>query len=125
VWRGTKNGEDHRVQELLRQLDPDHPFVFASGGRHQPVNQLDAVMRGICSTLRANAKVTPRDLRRTHGTKITGLSFGRDAMNRVQNQKECCRLIVMAHERGYPQPVKRRTFWLSIVPRRICYFLVR
>jgi hypothetical protein len=30
----------------------------------------------------------PHDLRRTHGTTITGLGFGRDAMNRVQNHKE-------------------------------------
>ena len=33
-------------------------------------------------------RVTPHDLRRTHGTTITALGFGRDAMNRVQNHKE-------------------------------------
>jgi hypothetical protein len=32
--------------------------------------------------------VTPHDLRRTHGTRITALGFGRDAMNRIQNHKE-------------------------------------
>jgi hypothetical protein len=31
----------------------------------------------------------PHDLRRTHGTTITGLGFGREAMNRIQNHKEC------------------------------------
>jgi hypothetical protein len=27
-------------------------------------------------------------LRRTHGTTVTGLGFGRDAMNRIQNHRE-------------------------------------
>jgi hypothetical protein len=31
---------------------------------------------------------TPHDLRRTHGTTITALGFGRDAMNRIQNHVE-------------------------------------
>jgi len=33
-------------------------------------------------------KVTPHDLRRTHGSTITALGFGRDAMNRIQNHRE-------------------------------------
>ena len=33
-------------------------------------------------------RATPHDLRRTHGTTITALGFGRDAMNRIQNHKE-------------------------------------
>ena len=33
-------------------------------------------------------KLTPHDLRRTHGTTIAALGFGRDAMNWVQNHKE-------------------------------------
>jgi integrase len=45
-------------------------------------------MRAICSELGIADKVTPHDLRRTHGTKITALGFGRDAMNRIQNHKE-------------------------------------
>jgi integrase len=45
-------------------------------------------MRNICKQLGVAEKVTPHDLRRTHGTKITGLKFGRDAMNRIQNHKE-------------------------------------
>ena len=32
--------------------------------------------------------IAPHDLRRTHGTTIAALGFGRDAMNRVQNHKE-------------------------------------
>jgi integrase len=45
-------------------------------------------MRAICANLGIDDKVTPHDLRRTHGTRITGLGFGRDAMNRIQNHKE-------------------------------------
>jgi hypothetical protein len=33
-------------------------------------------------------RATPHDLRRTHGSTITRLGFGRDAMNRIQNHKE-------------------------------------
>jgi integrase len=50
--------------------------------------ELDAVMRDICKQLDVKNKVTPHDLRRTHGTTITKLGFGRDAMNRIQNHKE-------------------------------------
>jgi integrase len=32
--------------------------------------------------------VRPHDLRRTHGTMITGLGFTRDQMNRIQNHKD-------------------------------------
>src|SRR5262245_41664109 len=33
-------------------------------------------------------RATPHDLRRTHGTRVTELGFGRDAMNRIQNHRE-------------------------------------
>ena len=92
-WPGTKNKQNHRVwipipaQELLAELsDDDAPpasgLVFA-GGR----DRLDAAMRSICSKLGVD-RATPHDLRRTHGTTIAALGFGRDAMNRVQNHKE-------------------------------------
>ena len=51
------------------------------------VVKIDAAMRAICVKLGVE-RVTPHDLRRTHGTTITALGFGRDAMNRVQNHKE-------------------------------------
>jgi integrase len=93
-WPGTKNGEDHRVwlpapvQTLLSEIDGDEGFVLA-GARGQTMhNTLDRVMRAICADLGVSNKVTPHDLRRTHGTRITGLGFGRDAMNRIQNHKE-------------------------------------
>ena len=44
-------------------------------------------MQSICKQLRAD-RATPHDLRRTHGTMITKLGFGRDAMNRIQNHRE-------------------------------------
>jgi integrase len=93
-WPGTKNKQTHRVwlpeavQEVIAELD-DKPagFVFA-GHRGKAVRGLDTAMQKICAELRVNEKATPHDLRRTHGTTITGLGFGRDAMNRIQNHKE-------------------------------------
>jgi integrase len=90
-WPGTKNGENHRVwlprpvQAMLGE-GRKTGFVFAAP-RGGAVNKLDAAMRAICAKLSAE-KATPHDLRRTHGTTITGLGFGRDAMNRIQNHIE-------------------------------------
>jgi integrase len=90
-WPGTKNGESHRVwlpevvRDIIAEANDGAGFVF--GGR-RAVKGLDAVMRTICAKLRVNEKVTPHDLRRTHGTMITRLGFGRDAMNRIQNHRE-------------------------------------
>jgi hypothetical protein len=44
-------------------------------------------MRDVCKELGV-PRATPHDLRRTHGTTITKLGFGRDAMNRIQNHRE-------------------------------------
>jgi integrase len=94
-WPGTKNDLSHRVwlpkivQEIIAEVDDGKAFVF--GGR-RPVTSLDDAMRDICADLGISpdreTKVTPHDLRRTHGTMITRLGFGRDAMNRIQNHKE-------------------------------------
>jgi integrase len=99
-WPGTKNGASHRVwlsapvRALLAELaagndDAEGP-VFA-GADGLPFKQLDASMRGvmgnICAELRAE-RATPHDLRRTHGSTITRLRFGRPAMNRIQNHIE-------------------------------------
>jgi integrase len=92
-WPGTKNGENHRVwlpgpaRAVLAKLEPQSGYVLADG-HGRPVERLDAVMRKLCRELGVSSKVTPHDLRRTHGTRITGLGFGREAMNRVQNHKE-------------------------------------
>lgn len=90
-WPGIKNWESHRVwlpkpaQAIIADMDGTG-FVFA-GARGKPID-LSPAMRAICAKLEIREKVTPHDLRRTHGTCITSLGFGRDAMNRIQNHKE-------------------------------------
>jgi integrase len=81
-WPGTKNGDSHRIwlpAAALALLDE-----FFDGHQHVRV---DAAMRDICARLSVQ-RATPHDLRRSHGTMITRLGFGRDAMNRIQNHRE-------------------------------------
>jgi integrase len=86
-WPGTKNAQTHRVwlpqsvQDIIAGLNIGDDFVFG------PSVNLDAAMRTICKQLQV-PRATPHDLRRTHGSTITRLGFGRDAMNRIQNHKE-------------------------------------
>jgi integrase len=86
-WPGTKNGQTHRVwlpqsvQDIITKLNIGDDFVFG-----QPLD-VTATMRSICKQLKV-PRATPHDLRRTHGSTITKLGFGRDAMNRIQNHKE-------------------------------------
>jgi len=83
-WPGTKNKRTHRVwlpQPALDVLEPSKIFEGA-------VARLSETMRTICRELGITDKVTPHDLRRTHGTFITRLGFGREAMNRIQNHVE-------------------------------------
>ena len=87
-WPGTKNGQSHRVwlptrvRELITELHGEGTgFVFS-----QPPD-IAATMRDIVKRLGV-PRATPHDLRRTHGTTITGLGFGRDAMDRIQNHKK-------------------------------------
>jgi integrase len=95
-WPGTKNGESHRVWlsrpalEILAQLrilrGTLTGFVFANQ-RRGPIRKLDAAMRKVSAKLGVEP-VTPHDLRRTFSTTVTGLGFGRDALNRVTNHRE-------------------------------------
>jgi integrase len=95
-WPGTKNGQSHRVwlPEVVRDIIADIDggsttgFVFTTGSRGNPVGKLAEAMRGICTEIGVEEKVTPHDLRRTFSTRVTRLGFGRDAMNRVTNHKE-------------------------------------
>jgi integrase len=86
-WPGTKNSHSHRVwlpvpaQALLTEM-PETGAVFSG-----LATRADAAMRKACAKLGVE-RATPHDLRRTHGTTITALGFGRDAMNRVQNHVE-------------------------------------
>ena len=112
-WPGTKNGESHRVwlpkalQAAIVDLTDDgvtSGFVFA-GPRGRPVDGLDAAMRARCVKLGVE-RTTPHDLRRTHGSTITALGFGRDAMNRIQNHREGG--IASVYDRhGYAEETKR------------------
>jgi integrase len=85
-WPGTKNGRDHRIwlSEPIRLMMPD--LIERARGRSD--NRLADEMRSICDQLGVTDRVTPHDLRRTFCSKVTGLGFGRDAMNRVTNHKE-------------------------------------
>jgi integrase len=111
-WPGTKNGKSHRVwlpkaaQALLAELadDASTGFVF-QGAPGRPARGLDAAMRAICAKLGVE-RATPHDLRRTHGSTITALGFGRDAMNRIQNHREGG--IASVYDRhGYAEETKR------------------
>jgi integrase len=72
IWPGTKNSGSHRVwipkpaQALLG--DGATGFVFA-GARGRAIHKLDDAMRTISAKLGVD-KVTPHDLRRTHGQKL-------------------------------------------------------
>jgi len=81
-WPGTKNSQSHRVWL------PEPAQLLLSSAKTITASKLDPVMRSICAELGIADKGTPHDLRRTHGTKVTALGFGRDAMNRVQNHRE-------------------------------------
>lgn len=84
-WPGTKNAVSHRVfltapvQALLAELEGYEGAVFKRLGH------LPEAMRDICERLGINDRATPHDLRRTFSSKVTGLGYGRDAMNRLTN----------------------------------------
>jgi integrase len=85
-WPGTKNGNSHRIwlPKPAMALLPDFEAGFVFG---RALYGIDATMREICAKI-GIPRTTPHDLRRTHGSTVTGMGFGRPAMNRVQNHKE-------------------------------------
>jgi integrase len=94
IWPGTKNARAHRVwlpkaaQEIIDNVGSADTtgFVFAAP-RRGAVTNLDGVTREVCAAT-GMPLARPHDLRRTHGSTITALGFGRDAMNRIQNHRE-------------------------------------
>ena len=77
---GDENAESHRiwlskpVQALLK--DRQRGFVL-SGRKPLSVNSLSNFMRKTCNDLKIADRVTPHDLRRTFGTRVTALGLGR------------------------------------------------
>jgi integrase len=45
-------------------------------------------MRAICADLGINNRATPHDLRRTFGTTVAALGFGRAAVDRILNDRD-------------------------------------
>jgi integrase len=93
-WPGTKNAASHRVyltsavRDLIAAMgDEEAGFVFA-GARGNTVGGLSESMREISTLCSFAPAVTPHDLRRTMGSKITGRRHGRDAMDRILNHKK-------------------------------------
>jgi integrase len=88
-WPGTKNAAAHRVwlPAAAHELIAGRNGLVFADRRGRPVAKLEELMKSIYVALDV-ARATPHDLRRTHGTVITRLGFGRDAMNRIQNHKE-------------------------------------
>jgi integrase len=106
AWPGTKNAQSHRVflpapaQQIIAEMDTTGR-IFGS----LPVAYLSSAMRAICGDLGVE-RATPHDLRRTNGTTITGLGFGRDAMDRIQNHKKAD--VTSIYDRyGYAQEDQR------------------
>ena len=82
-WPGTKNGRSHRVWLPSLAIEQGQgALTFPSVTKLK----LSATMRAVCAQLGITNKITPHDLRRTHGTFVTRLGFG--AMNRIQNHVE-------------------------------------
>jgi integrase len=92
-WAGTTNGRENRIwlSEATRAIiaetgDGATGFVFA-GPRGLPVHGLAAAMRVISKQLGCDP-VRPHDLRRSCGTMVVALGFGRDCMDRILNHRE-------------------------------------
>jgi integrase len=110
-WPGTKNSQSHAVWlpepalVIIRELlDGELAAGFVLGG-DRPIRKLSESMQRICRDFGVE-RITPHDLRRTHGSTITALGFGRDAMNRIQNHREGG--IASVYDRhGYAEETKR------------------
>src|SRR5262249_23389322 len=92
-WPGTKNKMTHRVwlpQAVRALMDLDGTgFVFANV-RGKATGSLHEDMQAACKRVGIVKpdKCTPHDLRRTFGSTVTGLGFGREAMDRILNHKK-------------------------------------
>ena len=82
-WPGTKNGRDHRValSEPACELVAVHLAARSSA-------QMSSLRLKKLVAEFGLANITPHDLRRSCLSTITGLGFGRDAMDRIANHKK-------------------------------------
>jgi integrase len=95
AWPGTKNKCNHRVwlparvREIIGETHVSHAtegYVFANrGGAY---GKLDDAMREISKLCEFDPPARPHDLRRTHGSTITALGFGRESMDRILNHRK-------------------------------------
>jgi integrase len=92
TWPGVKNKQTHRVwlsgpaMTILNEVEVEKVgYVFPSS-RGNPVGGIGKIMIDLCEQ-QGMESARPHDLRRTHGTLITGMGFTRDQMNRIQNHK--------------------------------------
>src|SRR5262249_10569815 len=84
-WPGTKNSRSHSVwlPQVVRDAINSSGFVFGD-----PEMRLDITMRRACEAAGITDPVRPHDLRRTFGTLVTRLGFGRAAMDRLLNHAD-------------------------------------
>jgi integrase len=88
-WPGTKNGrtqfvwltdEVRRLISVIEQNGVAFPNAWGN-----PTRDLDDAMRELSELYNFDPPVKPHDLRRTFGSTVTRLEFGRDAMDRLLN----------------------------------------
>ena len=86
-WLGTKNAATHRVWlpkpvlDIIAEIEPEEPGFVFTNSVGSAIEKLDEAMRDICKTLNVE-KLSPHDLRRSHGTMVTRMGYGRPAMNK-------------------------------------------
>jgi integrase len=82
TYRNGPRGGDGGDLNIAGSPFPRAGFVFG-----RAVSGLDKAMRDICTRLGIE-RATPHDLRRTFGSTVTRLRFGRQAMDRILNHSD-------------------------------------
>lgn len=93
IWPGTKNKKAHRVwlsaqaQAIIATMldgnDPATGYVFKIGSSVRSAALAGMMRRAV--SLAAIERATPHDLRRTFCSMVTGIGFGRPAVDRILN----------------------------------------
>jgi integrase len=84
-WPGTKNSRSHNVPLPPLVLDAVNGSGYVFGNSAM---RLSTTMRQACVSAGITDPVQARDLRRTFGTWVTRLGFGRAAMDRLLNHAD-------------------------------------